>query len=643
MSYRGEHSWCDAHDFDTVATRRHVEREGDGLRLRRGTTVRDEMGRTNTRNRELITATRWARKTFVVEKVGSALQQAHLCPYISGPADPSSLRIDLNGHTVEPEWDEKPEYWSGAWKRIPLPVQHLHEGENEVVFRAEGEGEWRLLMENGMLPDRSAVSDDGGQTWRSEEIGENDRGDGEYVARLWLDQYAASGEIASSPVDLLSIAAGHGGSGLGIAPKGSVTSVDVDVVGETPTGTSWAVEWRHGSTPAYSPSTWSAWKPAESVAWEGARYGQWRLQLATTDPSETPTVTGVTLRVEAEGDPLPGWTVADDAANRPLVRSSFRFAHMASDDVRGKILRERWKLDKVVGPAKTEFEALVLLRQWVRDQWEDGWNMGPLSYVPPWDAPVILELASQQLALGMCTHYATVYTQCCAALGFYARTQIMQAHCISEIWSNDYGKWVTMDPGGDSDDSTKHTYHFERDGIPLSALEAHLAYVHDELDDVRMSPTPPPETKDRFTVANRIQLWQRFMISLRNDETVTLEPGEPEHGQGAYHYDGYLFWQDETTPPLPHFSRHTDRVGDLYWDLQRVHLCLQAAGERLWIDLDTETPNLARFEIRIDGGFWKERPAGFDLIVHAGENRIEVRAVNDHGRVGAVSHVTIVV
>ena len=134
-------------------------------------------------------------------------------------------------------------------------MQHLHEGENEVVFRAEGEGEWRLLMENGMLPDRSAVSDDGGQTWRSEEIGENDRGDGEYVARLWLDQYAASGEIASSPVDLLSIAAGHGGSGLGIAPKGSVTSVDVDVVGETPTGTSWAVEWRHGSTPAYSPST----------------------------------------------------------------------------------------------------------------------------------------------------------------------------------------------------------------------------------------------------------------------------------------------------------------------------------------------------------------------------------------------------
>ena len=269
--------------------------------------------------------------------------------------------------------------------------------------------------------------------------------------------------------------------------------------------------------------------------------------------------------------------------------------------------------------------------------------MGPLSYVPPWDAPVILELASQQLALGMCTHYATVFTQCCAALGFYARTQIMQAHCITEVWSNDYGKWVTMDPGGDSNDKTKFTYHFERDGIPLSALEAHLAYVHDDFDDVEVSPKPPSETKDRFSVATRIPLWERFMISLRNDETVTLEPGEPEHGQGSYHYDGYLWWHDEKTLPLPHFSRQTDRVGDFHWDLHRTHMHLQADGDTLIVDFDTETPNLAHFEIRLDGGAWEERPAHFEIPVHSGENRLESRAVNGHGRAGAISHVTIVV
>jgi hypothetical protein len=637
MSHHGERQWNKAQHFDAEATRRGIEREGDCLCLRRGVTLRDEMGRTNTRNRELVTSTRWARKTLVIDRIGSALENAHLCPYIGGPADASTLCIDLNGHAVEISLPE-PEYWSGAWKRIPLPVEHLREGENEVVFRAVEDAEWRLLMENGFLPDRSAVSDDAGQTWRSDEIGENDRGDGEYVVRLWLDQYAEEGEIISSPVDLLAIAAGQI-----IAAAGKVTNIELALDADLPANTSCVVEWRQGTTPAYDPATWSAWKPQQEAPSDASRFGQWRLLLSTTDPSVTPVVRGVTLQVDSDTADLPGWTIADGAVNAPLVRSSFRFAHMATDDVRGKILRERWALDKVVGAAKTEFEAFVLLRQWVREQWEDGWNMGALSYVPPWDAPVILELASQQLALGMCTHYATVFTQCCAALGFYARTQVMRAHCLSEVWSNDYGKWVTMDPGGDSDDKTKCTYHFERDGIPLSALEAHLAYVQDDFDNIEVSPKPAPETKGRFTVAKRIGLWGRFMISLRNDETATLEPGEPEHGQGTYHYDGYLWWQDEKTPPQPHFSRHTDRAGDFHWDLHRTHMHLQAGGDSLIVDLDTETPNLVHFEIRLDGGAWEERPAHFEVPVHDGENRLESRAVNGHGRAGAISQVTIAV
>ena len=228
MSHHGERQWNKAQHFDAEATRRGIEREGDCLCLRRGVTLRDEMGRTNTRNRELVTSTRWARKTLVIDRIGSALESAHLCPYIGGPADASTLCIDLNGHAVEISLPE-PEYWSGAWKRIPLPVEHLREGENEVVFRAVEDAEWRLLMENGFLPDRSAVSDDAGQTWRSDEIGENDRGDGEYVVRLWLDQYAEEGEIISSPVDLLAIAAGQI-----IAAAGKVTNIELALDADLP-------------------------------------------------------------------------------------------------------------------------------------------------------------------------------------------------------------------------------------------------------------------------------------------------------------------------------------------------------------------------------------------------------------------------
>ncbi|MBT6145065.1 MAG: transglutaminase domain-containing protein [Gemmatimonadetes bacterium] len=640
MSYQGERHWSSAADFDQAATRRDVEGEADTLRLRRGVTLRDEVGRTNGRHTERITQMRWARKQLVIDHLGSNTDTVYLCPYFCGAPEGSKLEIEVNGHTMEWVFPEKPEYWNTNWQQIEVLVEYLQVGLNQFIFRGAGPGEWHLLMESSLWPDRSAVSEDAGQTWRSDEIGDNDRSDGEYVVRLWLDQYAHCGEVVSAPVDLLAIAAGHA-----VAPSGEVKAADVELTGDCPAGTSCEIQWRQGTTPAYDPATWSAWAALTEGAVTGSRFGQWRLQLATSDPSVTPVVKGVALRVEAQGTVQPDhpvdWTVTADVDNAPLVRSSHRFAHMPANDSRGQILRDRWQLDKVVGPAKTEFEALVLLRQWVREQWEDGWNMGPLDYVPPWDAPVILELAGQQLALGMCTHYATVFTQCCAALGFYARTQIMRCHCITEVWSNDYRKWVTMDPGGDSSDETKHTYHFERDGVPLSALETHLAWVNEDYADVKMSPPPAPATKDRFTLENRMHLWSRFMISMRNDETTTLEPGEPEHGKCSYHYDGYLFWHDEKTPPLPHYSRQTERIGDLYWDLHRVHMHLQAGAEGLVIDLDTETPNLAHFEIRLDGGGWEERPACFTVPLHDGENRIEARVVNKHGRAGSISHVTV--
>ena len=66
--------------------------------------------------------------------------------------------------------------------------------------------------------------------------------------------------------------------------------------------------------------------------------------------------------------------------------------------------------------AATEFERITLLRQWVRDRWTNGWDIGALAYVPSWDARVILTLAPENLSLGMCTHYATVLVQCAQGL-----------------------------------------------------------------------------------------------------------------------------------------------------------------------------------------------------------------------------------
>ena len=133
------------------------------------------------------------------------------------------------------------------------------------------------------------------------------------------------------------------------------------------------------------------------------------------------------------------------------------------------------------------------------------------------------------------------------------------------------------------------------------------------------------------------------MITQRNDELVTMGPGEPEHGKISYHYDGYLFWQDEKTEPLPWFSNHTDRREDLYWTVNRAKIHLQQAVEpgRLRVLLDTETPNLKGFEVREGDGPWEMKGQAFEWALEPGRKRLEVRPVNAFGRKGSVSSVEV--
>lgn len=632
----GTGTWASRSDF-AACTGKGISVKEDGVRLRRGVTFADEMGNCNQHDREAVSGLRLARKSFFIPEMGAS--RALLCPYLLCDRADGELDIEVNGHSLRVVWPVDRSYWEDRWQPLEIPAGWLSAGRNEVTFRAVEDATWTLLIEESVQPKRSAVSEDGGLTWRSGEMGVNDRACGEYMVRLWLDQYVESGEVCSNAVDLPGLVSTDG-----IAAAGSIDAIRLSADVRTPAGCTTALQWRGGPCPAYCPETWTAWAPASGpIAPAGPiRFLQWRIILQSEQPSATPEIAAVTLSVTASGVTQPAVRIVD-SDNPALIRSSYRFSHLPADSKRGQILRERWKLDEVIRPAKSEFEAFLHLRQWVREQWEDGWNMGEVEFCPPWDAMVILSLASRGLSLGMCTHYATVMSQCSAALGFTARTQIMRSHCINEVWSNQHGKWVAMDVGGDSNDETKFTYHMERQGVPLSALEAHRAWVEEDYADIRLVPEPPPAVGGRFQVAERLKLFERFMISLRNDELETMGPGEPEHGKISYHFNRYLFWEDADTPGLPWFSEHTERPGDLYWTPDRAEIHLQQGGEpdELYVLLDTETANLKGFEKRIDEGEWRACSSAFAWRIDASGSRLSVRTVNGFGRKGAESSVVV--
>ena len=129
-----------------------------------------------------------------------------------------------------------------------------------------------------------------------------------------------------------------------------------------------------------------------------------------------------------------------------------------------RLLRSREKLDDVVSTAKTQFEKVVLLRGWVHRQWK----IGAAFYYPPWDAVEILDLARKHDNRGFCAQYAIVFLQACQSMGIHARYVDLPGHFVVAVWSDDFNRWVVMDPTND--------LHYERDGAPMRGRDLNRAY-----------------------------------------------------------------------------------------------------------------------------------------------------------------------
>jgi len=606
-----------------------------GVRLTPREVIADEMGRANPRATEPFGGRVVVKKQFVIDDPGP--RAAILAPYLFCGTPSAKLTIRVNGRPLTLRWKEKHDYWQEAWTPVRVPAGVLKKGLNEVEFSGREDAGWALIVEHTRWPRRSAKSLDGGRTWSYTGFGlSGSFAHGEYVIRLELARFAPAGVITSPPIDLAHLAGARG-----IAADAAVQQVRVDADADMPEGTGVTLQARLGSSPSYDPATWSCWEPAsgEIVPPSGARFMQWQATLTTARPDATPVLAALRVNAKLEVKKSAGRMAVTRADNPQVVRSSYPFAHQRFEEPRLAMFRAKWNPGAVVSPDRTDFENLIALRDWTRRQWEDGWNHGPMEFTPPWDGFLILELASRQLAQGMCTHYSTAFVHACVALGYTARTQIMLGHCIAEIWSNTHRKWVAFDHSGDKNDARKMTFHFERDGVPLSALEIHRALIDGSWPKLRLCPR---EVEEAFKLENRVRLFERFCNHYRNDELSSMEPGEPAHGTRSYHYDEYLWWEDRRTPPLPWFSRASGREGDFHWTLNHAEIHLRRAGSRaLEVQLDTETPNLETLLCRIDGDDWQPYASRFRWPIHDGDNTLEVQPSNKFGHLGIVSSVTV--
>jgi hypothetical protein len=132
----------------------------------------------------------------------------------------------------------------------------------------------------------------------------------------------------------------------------------------------------------------------------------------------------------------------------------------------------------IVADFDNQWEKYIAIGRWVREQ---------IPFKDPvmksrWDAQRILQAVWRDLTIGfMCDAYAATYVSACISAGLNARMMHLSSvegngHYATEIWSDDYNKWIFMDP--------LFGCCFIMAGIPLSTVELHNLWKDKRLEDV---------------------------------------------------------------------------------------------------------------------------------------------------------------
>ena len=338
-----------------------------------------------------------------------------------------------------------------------------------------------------------------------------------------------------------------------------------------------------------------------------------------------------------------------EARNERIVRSPWKFGYQPYDEPRIHELRQRYHLDEIIGSAPTEFEGMVRLRHWARTRFNRA-DYQPM--MPNFDALEVLNRnyrnQGEPYSFGghfdPCHFFQLLYAQLLVSLGHQARL-VSIGEAMTEVWSNQYRKWVMMDAELD--------HHLERNGVPLNMLElSMLSHSHNRSGVIlSRSPRSPGEENPTMPDLHVERLSAETVISwfmgpfeiteLRNDwMTNHYFRGHPARSEAAT-----LVFIAPGSAQVTFSQRlrpHTSRKEDLYWTLNQSTILVDpdvSGGFR--VAFDTDTPNFDYFEVVTDGVVTKLATSSMPWQVHAGTNELRVRSVNKFGVHGIESGVKI--
>lgn len=569
------------------------------------------------------------------------------------------LRFTVNGKESSFEnWSYKEN--QEVYRYAEFPAEWLKKGRNTIELycpeASKLEDGWEIYIaradefeQGGGNPadvgKTSFKSTDGGESWKESPFGPLGQTRAEYTVRISLDRYVPAGWLASPVVDLW-----RGDSKEIIVPFREVQKMKLSIRSQVPPDTKVEYYFRKGVEPNPFAETWEPYQligEGEALDFEtgdadlNRRYIQFRVQLSTTNPLVTPSVKSATVTAtHTQRIPLHKNIKVVSAVNPVIRYSSLDWEWEKADRPEFAKLRELENLDEVVAGSRTEFEAQVKLLDYVTKRWRHN---SPTPEYPGWDALSILNRVGNAGGGGMCIQFNNTLAGLCMAYGYQARLVNVVGHEICEVWNDEYGKWIFLDA-----DYENH-YNYDTETLePLNMYDLHKYYLdyyfpgksidwmHDLIYWMPLRENDPPKVKAGSLDYPPNKVLTGFInaafmrIVPRNNWYEKPYPRPLSHGSSWWPWDGYMNWYDDRTPPKRQYSSHTDRMRDMWPDLNLTHVDFSSTfgNDRLFLRFETYTPNFSHFEVNVDDTGWKKVGDRWTWLLRSGLNRLSVRAVS---------------
>ena len=312
-------------------------------------------------------------------------------------------------------------------------------------------------------------------------------------------------------------------------------------------------------------------------------------------------------------------------------------------------LKRRFAFADSVAGVEDEFDRILRLRNWVftRLKVDDS------KPNPPLDAISILTQGPSGGPFE-CTHAMIAQNAVMNAMGYVSR--VLQPgpggeensylaagnHGVNEIWSNKHRKWFISDAEFDG--------HFEKAGVPLSALEIRDEFLKNGAKDVDLvvGPQRKKAKPDR-------------LFSPHTYRFVAYELTGDRHTQSGWSSGAIAVWEDEyfkthtwyrwANPPGPKAPPHWAQRQNFFvrvphrdwieWTPNVVNVRADIEGARARVRLRSHTPSFDRYEMRTPGGRWEKTDGDVTLKLESSRVEREFRAVNVAGVAGPVSRLLV--